>query len=159
MNPAPLATADLTASIRFHQRVWQAGRPSRLRLVDVAFLGDVVLLVLMFFILGSALVRRPGVRVDLPDIPGAEGLAQPLAVITLAQENMVFFNDERTTLDGLAAAMEREKVRLPDLRVLIEADGAVRHQDVAKVIEMARSLQIGTVALATRIHPEERRLP
>ncbi len=156
---SPLPPADPYLRLRFLPRGGWASRRRVGWLVDGAYVADVALLLLMFFILSSFLVRRPGIQVSLPDVTGVEGLAQPVAVITLTQEDSVFFNDERTTLDGLPEAFRRDPYPAVGLRVLIEADGAVRHQDVARVAEMARQAGAEAIALGTRLPPEMLRLP
>ena len=72
-------------------------------------------------------------------------------VVTIAQEGMIFFNDERKTLDGLGNAFRQAVHDDPTARVLVEADGRVPHSMLVRIYNMAKEAGIKEVTLATRM--------
>ena len=59
-------------------------------------------LIFMLFILASArFIMQPGINVELPAREFVSGAMYGNLVVTLTQEGMVFFNDERMPLEGL----------------------------------------------------------
>jgi biopolymer transport protein ExbD len=118
--------------------------------MDPVALADVVLLVLLFFITQSPFVARPGVLIELPRSDAAQGMPLQVVVVTLAQGGMVYYDDERTTLEALPAAFARMAKDKPDHTLVLEADELVSHKDIVRIYEEARKAGIGEVALATR---------
>ena len=111
---------------------------------------DVVLLVVLFFITQSSFVVQPGVNLELPVSPASGHERYGDLVVTIPQEGMYFFNDERMTLDGLAAALARTVRDDPGRALLVEADGRIAHQSLVEVYNLAVSAGIRHVLLATR---------
>lgn len=126
--------------------------------LDAAPLVDVVLILFLFFLIQSSYVLQPGVRVQLPEIAVfADGATYGEPMVTMAQEGMIFFNDERTTLEGLEAMFRRAAHENPAAVLLVAADGRVPHATLMQVYQMAREAGIGEVVLAGRpvIQPSE----
>ena len=132
------------------RRFRPANRPAR-GIFDAAPLADIILLLFFFFILQSPFVIQPGIRVDLPGAEFTDGATYGSMVVTLSQEGLVFFNDERATLDGLGEAFKQSSHDRPDASLLIEADGRVRHEVLMRIYNMAREAGIREVILASRI--------
>lgn len=120
-------------------------------ILDGAPLADVVLLVFFFFVIQSPFVLQPGIRISLPTMSSfSDGVGYGGLVVTMTQEGMVFFNDERTTLEGLGAAFRRAVHQDPDAVLLVAADGRVRHETLVRVYEMAKEAGISEVLQAGR---------
>ncbi|HEY8241162.1 MAG TPA: biopolymer transporter ExbD [Kiritimatiellia bacterium] len=125
-------------------------RPVR-GLLDVAPWVNIALLMLMFFTAQSSFVLRPGIAVDLPAAPMTDGAGYRSQVVTLGRNNMVFFNDERTTLDGLAPRLADAARRDPDATLVVEADERVEHVSLIRLYNMAQAAGFPRVVLATRL--------
>jgi biopolymer transport protein ExbD len=134
----------------YYRRRFHATHRSLRGLLAVAPWVDVVLLVLMFFVVNASFVIQPGVSLNLPaaELPGGARFGD--LVVTIPQEGMFFFNDERMTLDGLAAALAREARARPDATLMVEADGRIAHQTLVRVYGMAHQAGLRDVVLATR---------
>jgi biopolymer transport protein ExbD len=120
-------------------------------MVDAAPLVDIALLVFLFFLVSSSFVIQPGVRMTLPTSVFSGGAAYGSMVVTISQEGMIFFNDERTTQEGLASAFSQAVHDNRDVSLLIEADGQVRHDTLVNIYNMALNAGIRRVVLGTRI--------
>ena len=127
--------------------------------IDVVPLVNVVLLFMLFFILQSPFVMQPGITVNLPTASFASGVPYGAMVVMISQEGMMFFNDERTTMDGLAAALSQSVYDHPDMSLVIEADGRVQHNTLVQVYNLATAAGIRNVVLATRTFATVRQAP
>lgn len=112
---------------------------------------NVVLLLAMFVVMNSAFVMRPGIAVHLPSSPFVSGTQYSALVVTVTQEGQVFFNDERTTLDGLQSAFAQMAFEHPDMPLVVEADSRVPHSTIVRIYNMAMGVGIKKVLLATRV--------
>ncbi len=120
-------------------------------LLDAASLANVVLLVLMFFISRAGFVLQPGIAVNLPAAAMTGGANYGSLVVTVTQEGLIFFNDERVTIDGLVAELEDQVHRDADLTLVIEADARVRHGELVRFYNLAAAAGVKKIVLATRI--------
>ena len=141
--PSPEAPREPFFRSAFQPRVKLIGG-----LFDAIPLFDALLLLGLFTIMNSLFVLRPGIALDLPATPFAAGTRYGDVVVTLSQENMVFHNDERTTLEGLQSVFLQEAHRNPDAVLVIEADGRVPHRTLVEIYNMAMASGLRKVSLA-----------
>ena len=112
---------------------------------------NVTLLVLLFFVVNSAFVLQPAIPLQLPAVPFVAGTRSGDLVVAISQNGLIFFNDERTTLEGLAPALVRQARARPEATLLIQADRRVDYGTLAAVYRMAVAAGIQEVAIATSI--------
>jgi biopolymer transport protein ExbD len=122
-------------------------------LLAAAPLADVVLSLVLFFVINTSFVLQPGVRLTLPSAEFASGVPYGAIVVTISQEGLIFFNDQRMPLEGLEQAFRRSVYENPDAKLIIEADGRVQHRKLIDLYNMAMAAGIREVALATRLPP------
>ena len=145
---------ELQESSFFHWRYLPRGRRG-VSPVDPLALLDLLLLLGLFFFAQSSLVQRPVVPLELPRAPFLAGAPYTDLVVTISRENMIFFQDERTTMAGLRAAFAQAAYKQPDAGLVVEADGKVSYQTLLGVYQMAIEAGIDEVALATGLPQEE----
>lgn len=117
--------------------------------LHVAPVLDVVFLLLVFFLLGSGFALQSGIAVDAP---ASASVLRPLGrahVITVSAGDpaKIVFNDQPVDLDGLGAALERERQRTNT--VIIRADRLAAYGLVVEVSNLAQAVGYA-VALATQ---------
>ena len=127
--------------------------------IDVVPLVNVVLLFMLFFIIQSPFVMQPGITVNLPTSSFASGVPYGALMVTVSQEGLVLFNDERTTLEGLGPLLAQAVFEHPDASLVIEADGRVQHSTLVQIYNTATAAGIKSVVLATRIPSPGRQTP
>ena len=120
-------------------------------LIPATALLSVMLIMLMFYVAGSRFVLQPGVIVNLPASSFDTGAPYGPMVLTISQEGMIFFNDERTTLEGLEAVFAQSAHEHPEATLVIEADGRIQQNRIVGIYNMAMAAGIKKIALATRI--------
>ncbi len=121
--------------------------------IEVVALLNVVALVMMFHFAASRFVLQPGVRVRLPAAPFTDGAPYGSRVLTLSQEGLAFFNDERVAMDALGAALARTVGQGEDSPLLIEADEGTSYGTLIEIYSLATKAGIREVVLATRPPP------
>jgi biopolymer transport protein ExbD len=121
--------------------------------IEVTALLTVILLVGMFHFASLRFVLQPGVRIRLPEAPFTDGAPYGARVLTLSQEGLVFFNDERITLDRLGDALARPLPDAGDAPLLIEADAGTSYGTLMEVYSLATKAGLREVVLATRPLP------
>lgn len=120
---------------------------------SLAPLVDVVLLLLIFFLLGSTFVMQPGVQIDLPD--GLTGMGSPHGrrVLTITAAGEIYFDDQLMDLAALSGSLEAFARKGVDQTVVIKADVRVPHGTVMEVLR--RVLSSGLDAVVASREGEE----
>ena len=111
---------------------------------------NLALLIMLFMLLHASFVRQPSSAVQLPAATFLTGTPYGLMVVTLTQEGLFFFNDERVTLDGLATAFRNAVRDQKTTAITIEADVRVPYGVILRVMNMATTAGLQQVNLATR---------
>lgn len=125
---------------------------------------NLALLVAFYLYLLAPNVLQPGVAVQLPESPFADGrhYGHNMVVLSLpavgqaAREEIYFFDDQRylgretAQVDALRAALTRAWTEKPNLPLVIEADREVRHATLVSLFNMAADAGFKEVTLGTR---------
>ena len=145
-----LSSAPHQPPLFIFRRCFQQSNRRPRAVFDALPLLDVILLLFLFLLMQSSFVLQPGIRVELPVAPFSDGTPFGELVVILSQEGMVFFNDERTTLEGLGAAFKQAVHEHGQNTLLVEADGRVRHEALITIYNTAREAGIREIILANR---------
>lgn len=129
--------------------------PLRLRLargvIGAVPLADMTFLVLMFIIMNSWIVLKPGVPLQLPEADFTSGARMGSDVVSLSRQGLIFFNDERTTLTELAERMAASVRGDTGSVLVVEADRRITHETLIRVYNMAKDAGFHEVLVATRV--------
>ncbi|MCK5591118.1 MAG: biopolymer transporter ExbD [Candidatus Pacebacteria bacterium] len=117
--------------------------------LDLIPLIDVVFLLLIFFMLSSSFIFQPGIRVKLPESSISETKKEKSYEVILTQENLMFFNGERISVEGLKRKMKIIGKTAPEAVLIIRADESARHKYVVRVMSIAKMNGIKKLAIAT----------
>src|SRR5580704_1683113 len=119
-------------------------------MVDAAPLVNVVFLLLLFFVLNSSFVMVPGIKVSLPptDMP-VYATFQSL-VVTVARDDLLFFDNQPISIDKLEPALREAVQRGRGRELIINAGEQVSHGTVVEIMSAANRAGITTVNMAAR---------
>jgi biopolymer transport protein ExbD len=128
-------------------------------LIELTPMLDVILLLLIFFILSSALVAQPGIRVDLPRGLLATGYRSNEWIITVVLEPetkekkepqpLIFFNDQLIALGEVSSKLLEVNPQKENFTLIIKCDRKVPQGILIDIMNLA--MQAGwSVILATR---------
>lgn len=113
---------------------------------------DVVLLVLFFILTQTATLKKPGLQVNLPAARAASGARYDAHVLTIPQEGVYFFADERVPGALLAERLRQTAARNPGAELVIEADETIPYRSITAIYNQAVEAGWPQVVLATRIN-------
>jgi len=147
-----MTTASTVRDNLFHlKRQFRATRRPSGTFLETAPWVDVVLLIVFFMITQSATLKKPGLQVDLPVARVASGARYDAHVLTVPQEGVYFFADEKVHWAALADRLRETANKNPDSELIIEADGAVTHKSLTGIYNLAVDAGWKKIVLATRI--------
>ncbi len=113
--------------------------------ITLAPMIDVVFLLLIFFMVSTTFVTRPGLQVVLPRSGGDVKVPSDRWVISVTEDAEVYLNEKPVDLSTLGARLGEEP-----LPVLVRADENVPHGLVVSVLDRVRSAGIEELNLSTR---------
>ena len=123
--------------------------------LDVPAIADVVLLFIFFFIMSSSFIVQPGIKLSLPVATVNEGVPYSAMVLTVTKEGMVFFGDERISLDDVETALTQLAFEEPERTLLLQADGQVTHHELMRIYDLAIKTGVKEVALAAGLRQDQ----
>jgi biopolymer transport protein ExbD len=119
--------------------------------IDPAPMVDIVFLLLIFLVLSSPFVLQPGIgAINLPAVHTQRSASFRGLVITVKNDNLLFFNNQVISMDNLGAALKAAARGTRDAELIIKADQQVSHGTVVKIMDIAFDAGISAVNLATR---------
>ena len=115
--------------------------------MDLAPMIDIVFQQLIFFMLTSAFVFQPGVKVQLPKSVTADLSHRENIIVTVSKGNLLYLGPHVTTLQELRSMLTPVGKR--ENPILIRADRQSSIGRVVEVWDLCRSLGISQVNIAT----------
>jgi len=129
--------------------------------LEAAPLAGVFFLLVIFMLLNSNLVLRPGVRIELPDDAGHPwaGVPGPTAVVSMDLNGQRFYESQAIQEKELAERLRAAVRRHPDLTLVIQLDKAVTVGDYFRLCKLANKAGIRATLLAARPEAVDKQLP
>ena len=119
--------------------------------INVTSLVDVMMVLLIIFMI-SAPFMRAGVKVDLPKASARAAQPQRAIIIAVDRMSQLAVNEEKVTMENLAARVTQLHKNSPELPILLEGDAGVAYGQVIKVMDAVRRAGIENVGLV--LEPE-----
>jgi biopolymer transport protein ExbD len=117
--------------------------------INVTPLVDITLVLLIIFIVTAKIVVTPAVPLDLPKASTSEQLQVVLSVI-VPPAGPVLVNGGATPDDAAFLSRARDALsRDPEVRAVINADGATAHRRVIHALDLLRQAGIARIAFGT----------
>jgi biopolymer transport protein ExbD len=114
--------------------------------INVTPLVDVMLVLLVIFIVTAKIIVTPAVPLDLPHAAHGEEVQVVLSLIVPAQGPILVDGAALPSDDALEGKARTAAAGNPDLRAVIQADGAVPHRRVIRLLDQLRGAGISRVA-------------
>ncbi len=119
--------------------------------VDLTPMIDVVFLLLIFFMISTTFIERPGLNISLP-ASSSEQIKQNQKEIQvyLSANGDIYLQREKMTLDDLLRHLQGyDPILTPKMTFLLMADKAARHGKVIQLMDAAKMAGFGNLAIAT----------
>lgn len=125
--------------------------------VDMTPLVDCVLVLLIFFMVGSVFVQDPGIEVQKPDVSATTGTPdRNFLLIAISADNRIYFDGQEIRPEQVMPLV-RQAAFATDQALIIQADRACSHGVFARVYAEAKRAGIAHVQFATARGEDERR--
>ncbi len=123
--------------------------------VNLISLIDVVLLLLIFFMISSTFVVKPGLKVDLPEA-SVEEVPQEKGdiVVFVTKDNKVKIDDEFYSSAELYEKLSALKKEKPEAKLIIQADEEANHGTVVDIMDNAKRTGFTRLSIATEKRKE-----
>ena len=114
--------------------------------INVTPLVDVMLVLLVIFIVTANIMVMPAVPLELPHAAHGEEVQIVLSVVVPVTGGLLVNGATVTDDAALIAGARRALHDSPELRAVIQADGAVPHRRVVHVLDLLRTAGVSRVA-------------
>jgi biopolymer transport protein TolR len=122
--------------------------------INVTPLVDITLVLLIVFIVTAKLIVTPAVPLELPRATQSQEL-QVIFSVTVPAAGVTLVNGEPAPTDERLLRLAKDALAsAPDVRAVINADGAVPHRRVVHILDLIKSAGITRVAFGA-LPPEE----
>ena len=118
--------------------------------IDPAPMVDIVFLLLIFLALSSPLVVQTGIGIELPSTKVLTVTSFQGLVLTVRRDNLMFLNNQLTTLDGLKASLEKASRHSYNQTLVIKLDRQVSSGTLAQISSIAMAAGFSGVNWAMR---------
>jgi biopolymer transport protein ExbD len=123
--------------------------------IEIIPMIDVIFFLLVFFMISTlSMTVNRGLPVNLPTAATSQKDLQENLNLTMTQDGQLFLNRESITLQDLARRVQEALAVEPELMVIINADGEVRHSAVVQVMDELRGSGVARLAIAVK--PDEK---
>ncbi len=117
--------------------------------LEVTPLVDIVFLLLIFFLLTATYVKNPNIDISLPKASLNQVTKhQQDIVVAIKEGGEILYGSDRVTLEELEGLLSAEYSQDEDSVVVIRADKASRHGRVVEVMDLAKKVGFGRLAIA-----------
>ncbi len=106
--------------------------------INIASLVDVLFLLLIFFMVTSAFVEQPNIKLELPATRHSEVSKIDRAVLTIARDGQLFLQDKPVDKINLEKELRRIILDTGDEVLVLKADKMVSYGDVVDVMDAAK---------------------
>ena len=118
--------------------------------VDLTPMIDVVFLLLIFFMISTTFIEKPGLKVDLPDSSALEVLSEAKEIqVYLGKSGDIYLQQQPVSLEGLAEQLHSYEAAAAKMTFLLMADKDALHGKVIQLMDAAKKAGFGKLAIAT----------
>ena len=118
-------------------------------LLNITPLIDVVFILIIFFAVSSTFLEQPGIKLALPEAKKTDLQKVEKAVLFITSDQQLLFRDKEITLESLGPILKDAMDVSLDRALIINADKAVPHGMVVRVMDIARQNGVLKLVIAT----------
>ena len=117
--------------------------------INIASLVDVLFLLLIFFMVTSAFVEQPNIKLELPATSITEVSRVERMVLTISRDGQLFLQDKPVDKQNLEKELRRMVLDTGDEVLVLKADKMVPYGDVVDVMDDAKGAGFKKVVAPT----------
>ncbi len=120
--------------------------------LDITPLIDVIFLLLIFFMVSTTFITSPGIHVNLPEASVKAKNDKPKSLeVVITEKNRHFLNGKAISKKRLRAALATAQKKTGFKKLIIRADGKVKHEEVVFVMDTAKQVGLNKLSIATKM--------
>lgn len=118
--------------------------------VDLTPMIDVVFLLLIFFMISTTFIERPGLKIDLPESAAQQlKLEEKEVQVYLTASGEIYFQRDQVTLAELTQKLLGYGTLAKKITFLLMADKEALHGKVIELMDLAKTAGFEKLAIAT----------
>lgn len=117
--------------------------------INIASLVDVLFLLLIFFMVTSAFVEQPNIKLELPATRHSEVSKVERTVLTISRDGQLFLKERPVDKQNLEKELRRLMLDTGDEVLVLKADKLVPYGDVVDVMDYAKGAGFKKVVAPT----------
>ena len=117
--------------------------------INIASLVDVLFLLLIFFMVTSAFVEQPNIKLELPATSHSEVSKVERTVLTISRDGQLFIKERPVDKQNLEKELRRLMLDTGDEVLVLKADKMVPYGDVVDVMDSAKGAGFKKVVAPT----------
>jgi len=119
--------------------------------IEIIPMIDVIFFLLVFFMISTlSMTVNRGLPVNLPTAATSQKDLRENLNLTLTEDGELFLNRASITMQDLGPRVKQALAAEPELMVIINADGEVRHSAVVHVMDELRVSGVSRLAIAVK---------
>lgn len=122
---------------------------------DMVPMIDVVFQLVIFFMISSTFIQVPGIALTLPELETAEQVTVSELIVTIADNESVYLNDEQMTFEAADAVLKNYTPQQREALsgVIVEGDKSVSYEAMVKCLDLLRRNGFEQIGLEMRTEP------
>ena len=117
--------------------------------INIASLVDVLFLLLIFFMVTSAFVEQPNIKLELPSTRHSEVSKVERTVLTISRDGQLFIKEKPVDKQNLEKELRRLMLDTGDDVLVLKADKMVPYGDVVDIMDYAKGAGFKKVVAPT----------
>jgi biopolymer transport protein ExbD len=119
--------------------------------INIASLVDVLFLLLIFFMVTSAFVEQPNIKLELPATRHSEVSRIDRAVLSIARDGQMFLQDRQIYKENLEKELRRVILDTGEEVLVLKVDKLVPFGDVVDIMDSAKGAGFKKIVAPTII--------
>ena len=118
------------------------------KVADLTPMLDVVFIMLIFFIVTATFIKETGIEVNRPDTKTAQFKKTVSLLVAVSPDSSIWIDKKKVDIRNVRPLMERLHAENPKGGLVIQADMDSKVEKVLAIMDAARIIGIGQVAIA-----------
>ncbi|MFC1477236.1 ExbD/TolR family protein [candidate division KSB1 bacterium] len=125
-------------------------KKTRKVLINITSLIDVLFLLLIFFMVSSTFIEKPGMDLELPESESSTLQEVKDLVLQVKPDGSMVLNNQDVSEVNLKMYLEEAHGSNPDAALILKADKEAKHGQVVTIMDIAKQVGIGKLIIATK---------
>ena len=124
-------------------------KPPRRVVFNITSMIDVIFMLLMFFVVTSSFLEKPGIKLELPSAKSSETVRIEKYILYVSADGNFSLNDENVKEDELQAKIAAALPSMAEGTLTLYADKKTQHGSVVRAMDAARLAGVKKLVVAT----------